>query len=237
MVAEDRREIFPSGELAGCFCSAEHNGNDVNSLKPNFVCDEGSKAVKQVIKIFALVLICAVSLSAQSATTSQESPKAAIDQFLTMAINGELQTPDGWRKAGVLFAHPNSMLYGKPIIIVGDDYSTRQTWIAGTHAEVIVTYRQLGRIDSSLRYSSPDPSSRKIVAAYDLILTNKGTSVLGSTTQTAGAQWRIENPQRTLWIGLKAAVVYVTEIRDKATDALTKRNASITLMKLRKFQR
>lgn len=192
--------------------------------------------MKHVLGPFALVIISALSLSAQSATTSQESPKAAIDQFLTMAINGELQTPDGWRKAGVLFAHPNSMPYGKPIIIVGDDYSTRQTWIAGTHAEVIVTYRELGRIDSSLRYSSPDPSSRKIAAAYDLILTNNGTSVLGSATQTAGAHWRIENPQRFVWTGLPAAVRYVTERRDKATDRLIKRNASITLMKLRKFQ-
>jgi len=153
-----------------------------------------------------------------------------------MAIDGELQTPDGWRKAGVLFAHPNSMPYGKPIIIVGDDYSTRQTWVAGTHAEVIVTYRELGRIDSSLRYSSPDSSSGKIVAAYDLILTNKGTSVLGSTTQTARAQWRIENPQRFAWTGLASAVRYVTERRGNATDPVIKRNASITLMKLRKFQ-
>jgi hypothetical protein len=39
------------------------------------------------------------------------------------------------------------------------------------------------------------------------------------TTEVAGArQWGIEHPQRTLWTGLNAAITYLTEIRNKATD-------------------
>lgn len=192
----------------------------------------------KVTRNFALVVaISAVSLSAQHSTISQNSPKQVIDQFLKMVISGELQTSHGWKKADALFAHPRPMPDGKPVVVIGEDYSVRETRVAGNHAEVIVTYRELGEIDSSLHYSPPEASSRRLVAQYDLILTSKGTSVTAGTAEATGArQWRIENLQRVVWMGLAAAVRYVTEIRDKSTDPLIKRNASITLMELRKFQ-
>ena len=160
-----------------------------------------------------------------------------MDDFLEMAINGTLQTPDGGKKAETFFAHATSMPDGS-VIVIGQDYSIQRTSVLGNHAEVIITYRELGRIDSSLRYSSPNGSSRRIVARYDLILTSKNNSAgQGATEVAAAREWRIENPQRTLWIGLDAAIKRVTEIHDRATDHTVKRNSGITLMELRKFPR
>lgn len=177
--------------------------------------------MKQFIASLAVVIVSAVSLSAQTATTAQSSPKAIMAQFLVMAAGGDLQTSDGWKKASVLFAHSSQLPNAGPLVIMGEDYAVQELWARGTHAEVVVTYRSLGTIDSSLRYSYQRIA--KAERRYQL--------VRGGGSSNAG--WRIQNPSGVLLIGSNAAIDYVTRMRDSANNPTLKKNAEATLQKVK----
>lgn len=190
--------------------------------------------MKNALGLLALVIVTAMALSAQSGTKPPDSPKTTIGNFLSAVMNGDLQTANSWEQVNAFFTHPSSMLQGQPIII-GTDYSTQQEWIRGTHAEVVVTYRELGRIDSSLGFHQSLASAKQVSVRYLLIYVS--TPVTGDTAKGSGTrQWRIQNPPRLVWTGLPAAIRYVTEVRANTNDALTKKNADRTLRQLQKLQ-
>lgn len=120
------------------------------------------------------------------------------------------------------------------MIVVGDDCSVREMWARGNHAEVAVTYRELGRIDSSLRYSAPDPRIRKVVRRYQLILAAAPIGTGESTVEPPGPRgWRIQNPPSFLLAGPNAAIQYVNRMRDDARSPIRKKNAEATLGQLK----
>ena len=193
--------------------------------------------MKNRIIIGTIFLLSAIPLSAQSSKAPQDSPSAALDQFLTMGINGDLLAPEGWNKAGLLFVHPRPLPDGKLITVVGGDYVIHEILVRGNQAEMSVTYRDLGRMDSSLRYSLPDARSPKIVVRYHLMLIGTSAPSGANARETAGPrEWRIESRRNPLWTGLSAAIQYVTDRSDKTTNPLVKRNAATTLMQLKKLQ-
>lgn len=186
--------------------------------------------MKHILGLFALVIISAVSLSAQSVMKPSESPKATVDDFLAAVMKGGLQTPNGWEQANGFFAHRRPMPDGKSITVIGADYSTQLAWARGNHAEVVVTCRELGQIDSLLRYQ-PMASKRRITVRYELLLT--GASARTGTAQVTGPrQWRLQNIQRAVWTGLPAAVRYVSEAQANTNNPLIKKNAERTLSQL-----
>jgi hypothetical protein len=78
------------------------------------------------------------------------------------------------------------------MIVIGDDTSVQEMWVRGNHAEVTVTYRELERIDSSLRYSPSDPRIPKVVRRYQLIHAAAPTGTGESTAEIPGPRgWRI----------------------------------------------
>ncbi|HEX5423454.1 MAG TPA: hypothetical protein VFW94_07890 [Candidatus Acidoferrales bacterium] len=151
------------------------------------------------------------------------------------AINGQLQGPEGWNQASAFFAHPSSMPQGQGKILIVKGYSTQQASIRGNHAEVVITYRELGQIDPSLRFHQPLTSARQITATYLLVYAR--TSANAARANGSGTrQWRIQNPPKLVWTGLPAAIRYVTEARANTNNAATKKNADGTLSQLQKLQ-
>lgn len=189
--------------------------------------------MKRMLGSFALVIISAVSLSAQSAMKPSESPKATVDDFLAAVMQGGLQTANGWEQANGFFAHRNSVPDGKLMTVIGADYSTQLAWVRGNHAEVVVTYRELGQIDSFLRYQLM-ASTRRIIARYELIRMGSGTA--SAAQGTSPRQWRLQNIQRAFWTGLPGAVRYVSEAKANANSPLIKKNADITLSRKRRLR-
>lgn len=191
--------------------------------------------MRQFVATLALLIIIVTSLPAQSATKSYDLPKATVDNFLAAVTQSDLQTSDRWERADAFFAHRGSMPQGQPMIVIGTDYSTQQVWTRGNHAEVVVTYRELGRIDSSLRFHQPLSSARQISVRYELI--RVGTSgTIGAAKGSGPRQWKIQNPQRFVWAGPSAAAQYLSQARAATNNAVTQRNAERTLSQLNKLQ-
>ncbi len=190
--------------------------------------------MKQLLIVGAFFILNATSLPGQTIATQRSSPRASLDQFLKMEINGDLLTSEGWNKVGVLLVHSHARPSDKPFTVVGENYSVHEISSRGNQADLFVTFRDLGKIDPSLRYSPPDARDPEVVVRYHLLLIGKPTPAGQGARNVAGArQWRIENPQRTLWIGLHAATQYVAEMRDKTTDPAIQKNADATLMQLK----
>lgn len=187
--------------------------------------------------LFLVVLLSPAGIATGHSPTPADHPKAMIEQLLQIAIDGNMLTPEGWNKTGVLFMHPSPQPHDKPITVIGNDYSVREIWTRGNQAELSVTYRDLGRIDSSLRYSPPDARFPRIVVRYRLILKGEPAPAGRGTGKMGGPrEWRIANAQSSLWTGLNAAIRYVTEMSQKASDPVIKKNGAQTLVTLMKIK-
>lgn len=192
--------------------------------------------MKRLLILFAYCVLSTISLSAQSVAPVQDSPEAVVRQFLGLATGGELQARGGWEQANALFAHSNPMPETKVTVIMGDDYKMQELWTRGNHALIIVTYRDLGRIDSSLRYRAPDPPTSRVERRYQLVRISAPINAGKKTLETGGAEWRIQNPPRLPLIGQKAAIQYVSRMHDSAKSPVVKKNAEATIRRLKTFQ-
>jgi hypothetical protein len=190
--------------------------------------------------MWAFCLLSSVSLPAQSSITRHGSPKAAIDEFLRRGIDGGLLTSEDWNKAEHLFVHPSIPPTDKSVVLIGEDYSVHEIWVRGNQAEVFASYRDLGRIDSALHFSPPDPRFQMVTVRYHLILVTKSSqsTAVGPGTQTfvPEPEWRIENPPKFRLVGVHAAIGYVTDMRGKAGEPTIKKNSGSTLAILTKMK-
>ena len=188
--------------------------------------------------ISSLLLLNASSLWAQLPPTGYASPQTELTKLLKMGDDGELLNPQGWNQAARFFVHARQLPSDTAITVIGDDYSIHAIWSRGNQAEFVMTYRNLGKIDSLLQYSPPDTRYPRVIKRYHLILTNKKWESAPSRKDAKGGlgsrEWKIESPQGAPWVGLQAAIRYVTESSRKATDPIVTRNASFTLMELKK---
>ncbi len=95
----------------------------------------------------------------------------------------------------------------------------------------------LGEIDSSLRFTSAVPGGIKVREGYKLVLNNKyslpGAAGAAAKEVIGPNRWKIEDSPSEEWTTVNAAIRYVTEMRDKATDPAIKKDAEETLTKLK----
>jgi hypothetical protein len=186
-----------------------------------------------------IIVICLPSLASGQIAPLGGSPKAAVEQFLGLEVSGNLLTAADWKNAHSLFAHPPNSPQEDSITVIGEDYIVKEIWIRGNQAEVFASYRVVGRIDSALRYTPPDPRLVKGVVRYHLMLTS-GDSDSAVTGRSPGAAagprgWRIQKPPSSPMIGLGAAIKYVSSERNKTADPAIKRNGDRTLTELKKL--
>jgi hypothetical protein len=196
--------------------------------------------MKRLLAFAATLTLGTISLAAQSPISQTKSPKEVVEEFLRMETEGGRLTPEGWAKAGAFFVRLSPPPRDRVIVVIARNYSVDEMWVRGDRAQVYNGYEDLGRIDSSLRYRSPDKSLFKTATLYHLTLTNKHEE-LGLSEKTprevAGPlEWRIEDAATVLWLTLNTATRYVTEMRDKAADPTVRENGDATIMILKRLQ-
>ncbi len=102
---------------------------------------------------------------------------------------------------------------------------------------VTVEIRPVGQIDSALRYSPPTRRFYKTSRHFNLVQTNHrwepGINGEPNKEVTVPMQWLIDEPNDTLMLNVSTAIRCVTERRDKTTDPVVRKNADLTLTKLK----
>jgi hypothetical protein len=131
-----------------------------------------------------------------------------------------------------LFTAPTEVRRDKLIVV--RDFVVSQPALKEKRAEFYVEYVNLGQLDSSLHFSRLP--SAKVRAGFDLLLTDKNaeSGPDGTTKQvTETARWRIDGTPPEPYLTVEAAIHYVTELRSKAENDATRKNADKTIATLK----
>jgi hypothetical protein len=195
--------------------------------------------MKRAIRIGIALSLGVSTPAAQSTTTEPQSPKQVVERFVKMETNGERLTPDGWREASVFFVRPSPFPQHPRIFVIGDNFLV---WdpvisIADNKAEVPVEVDPQGQIDGHLRFAPPSRRFFKTSAYFHLVFTDKhwrlGPQGDPNEELTGPSRWLISSPNDTVILTLSAAIRYVSRQRRENTDLTIKRNADLTLTKLK----
>jgi hypothetical protein len=185
------------------------------------------------VTVRILAGLALLGIAATTPASSQEAPREVLEQYCELDAQGEQLTPDGWKRVAPLFVAAAAPRWGR-IIVIKDSVVSHPN-LRGDKAEFYVEYIQLGQIDSSHAKFSPLPPA-KVRAGFDLVLTgeprNVGLTGEGTRTVRAG-QWRIEGSPPEPHLTVDAALRYATDLRDRANDELTRRNADRAIRALK----
>jgi len=195
----------------------------------------------------ATVLIAAVLASAQTRAVRANSPKEVVHEFLKMELEGARLTLEGRLKTAHLLVRPKTAP-PDAIDIVSNNFEIHEPPATEPHVNFDIYFPYFyGWLDSALRFEAAPHEApgnglirEGINVQYALLLTDKQGELepgrRGTEEGRRAREWRIENAPSFGTINLATAIRYVTEIRDKTTDPVTKKNADQTLGKLKKLQ-
>jgi hypothetical protein len=198
---------------------------------------------------FAIGLVLTAVVHGQSGgeQAAKKPPKEVLQEFVKMELGGARLSAEGRRKTERFFVHSSGLSQDGKILVFSDDYEFHEKAVTENRAELYVFFRDFyGQIDPKLRFelaAAYSPSHMLIkhggTVDYSLVRTNK-TSRLDPGVEepkeaTGPEEWRIEHAPLNYTTSLATAIRYVTEMREKATDPVIKKNAEQTLTKLKKL--
>jgi hypothetical protein len=180
----------------------------------------------------------------QSPSFETLSPKEVVQEYWGMAMRGELLTTEGWNRACGYFTKPTPAPTDKVIAIVSNYYGVNYSSVETASATVDMEFADLGQIDSTLHYSPPAPTrAYKTSLRYRLVLVPRrmvwygpdGKTILREEEIPESKVWQIEGSPGRPWTTVNTAIRYVLEMRDITTNPLIRKNADLTLAKLKKL--
>lgn len=184
----------------------------------------------------SLIVIMAVSLIFARAAT-EPSPKEVVEEFVKMDVDGDRLKPEGWRAADILFTKRSEPVYPPKIVVIARHYAVSPVPGPNKKNEFYFGYEGVGQFDaSSLRFSPSNKGKEmRSFERYIVVLTETGRE--GGSENKGSEQrpnrWKIEGSQpATIHLTARAAIVYITEIREQARDSKTKKNAEQALAQL-----
>lgn len=187
----------------------------------------------------AMVYLVTVSAFGQCAPPVK-CPREMVRYFLEWDVSGALLHPDGWLKAASFFRRYNDVQPGRlSFAVIGDDYSVDDASIQDGRADIYFGFRELGQIDSMLRWHPADPRVTKYAAVFHMILSDERSETGADGKITAHRikppQWLIDSGPPGLWVSTKTAIDYVSSERQKVTDPSVHNNADATLATLKRL--
>jgi len=190
-----------------------------------------------LLRVAAIVSIVAVGCTwAQSSAGAQESPTAVIDRYRKSDLKGMRLTAGGWRKMSQeFFLDPDLRVKRTRIEVTYGERVTDERALAKERSEVWIVYDYLGYLDSAGRFQQrfddlelgqPMPITRP----YVLVRRRRSTDTSGPS------EWRIETFEPNPRVTIDVAIAYLTRMRDKATSASIRGNATKSLALLKKLK-
>jgi hypothetical protein len=184
-----------------------------------------------------------VTLS-QTVGCPDDAPKKNVETLWAMATRGELLTTDGWRLASGYFSKPGPPDSDKVVQVVSNYFGVNNYSNDGTIAMVEMEYTDEGQINAVLRYRPPhETHADKTSLRYRLVSGPSYMVTYGPDGKTKVQEkeipgkkaWLVQGPPPAPWATVNAAIRYLLEMREKATDPAIKENADQTLTILLRF--
>jgi hypothetical protein len=216
-------------------------------------------SIARLGSVLALGLFSASpTLSAQTSTLPK-SPREVLEAYRKIDEEGGRLTASGWAKAAKFFVKPERPPRHYVLEVIGGERIEDGFPLAtgATRVRIDVAVDARGQIDSSGRFTSVldpsliDPSGRPltgpihprlrgplpIAEIYYLVLTNSYWEVRpngGGPREVKGSpEWRLETFAFEPSVTIKAAIRYLTKLRDESSSEVTRGNADKSITTLR----
>lgn len=196
--------------------------------------------MKTVHSLCLLVALACVPASAQRPTAPKNSPEQVVDQYFANMKEGSIFTREGWRKTAALFERSSATPLTQVVHVLPNVSKFLQPASGlqrrGNRVMVDCGAGELGTVDSLLRFRrAPD----HMLHACPLVLTDTHWLIGPDRTTKAingPLEWRMEGSLTERFATVDATIVYVAQMRDKASDPTIKRNAQRTVAILKRMR-
>jgi hypothetical protein len=172
------------------------------------------------------------------AQPSQQSPLVVLSQFVALETDGRGLTPDGLEQFQSLVVQPPS--WRRDRIHVARSYVVKGGAPSENRADLYVEYSAIGELDSSLGFTGVGSDQATVREEYTLVFDNKYTLAAygrAPARELLGPnRWRIQTVPPEQWITVNAAIRYVTQMREAATDPVARDNAEKTIATLSRYR-
>jgi hypothetical protein len=186
-------------------------------------------------------ILAGTPVPSQPTGAPQEPAEQVLQRFCKLETAGEGLTPNGRRELASFFVEtPTKPQWDK--ILVVKDYHFSPAGREEDEAGFGMYYEPVGLLDSSLRLTEegldeiPDLGCCSQEFIYTLRLLDRywETTPDGKAVKefSGPLAWRISYYPVTAWITVGTAIRYVTEMREKSSDPVIKKNADETLAEL-----
>lgn len=203
------------------------------------------ESLRTLLRVLLLIAFGCGAASRAANDQLPSSPEAVVRQERTGGLLSFVQdywqyeteggrlTNEGWRAADIFFAHPIPPPRERTIYIIGyygvgggdlpviknmEKPSADRRAISQVQ---VSTGNAIGKLDSTLRFLPSTSLGWNMTC--DLVLTNKHPA------------WKFRDEGSPVFIGVPTAILYVTLMRDKATNPVVRKNADATLTALEKI--
>jgi len=177
---------------------------------------------------------------AQAPQAQGKGPREIAEEYKQMKADGSLLTSEGWNRANQLFLRPSPPPADQIIAVTSQrgDLDERLKTDKRVELDEWGIYN-LGTIDSMLRFKSSGKSDWGVYV-YTVVLTDKhwepGPNGAPWKEVNGPWMWKLDGAQSVRWATVDAAIRYVKQMRDKATDPSLKRNADNTIAILKRLE-
>jgi hypothetical protein len=161
-----------------------------------------------------------------------------VQQYEKVVAEGFLLTPEGWKHASRLWDSSDPYPKDGEIVVRSAGGSIGEDWVKGNRAQVETKWNDLyGRIDSALRYKPEGPNGEGIAMVQEFPLVCVTQPSLKDEPGSGGCagEWKIAGPQQSRVATIPVAIRYVSEMRDKSTDPINRKNANRTIAILKRL--
>jgi len=195
--------------------------------------------MKTVLVFLSMIILADLGAVAQTPASSQQSPKAVMEQFCKLEAEGKEISPDGGQGL-VSLLHKQKLWARQGEIVVATKYLVHGPDLQEDSAQFVVDYHVWGRLDVSLRFARLEGRAANEpirVREYFRVVRSDTRLVLESDGQwrevKSAPEWMIDTIPSTPHVSIDAAIHYVTQLGDKSNDPIIKENAQRTLVDLR----
>ena len=218
---------------------------------PRQIAVSNHRVKKRVLACIALAALVACNRSQHNSgqrTSAKQSaepiqgrtPQEVVDELWRRATEGQLLTPQGWKRAGQLFTEPTIFIKPKVIFIVSNEWGPAFEYSAHSdEASVSVGFNPLGSIDSGLQYSQPSSALKQFVkyeTVYELAAVPTYAMMYGPDGKTLISKqpsgfrsWKIKGSESPPFATVNTAIRYILAQRERTQDAVIRKNADETL--------
>ena len=190
-----------------------------------------NRAIPRTLLLITLLVLLPGRPHAKTLKKPSKPTELVVWKYETFITQGELLSPQGWKKASRLLQRPIPYPDTGPIRIVWTPRLIGEDWVKDNRAQVESKWtEEYGSIDSKLNYH-PENFHGLAMNLYELVFIDTRNELDASETATHVREWRIVGPTMRA-ATIEQVISYLKQRREQTDDLVTKQNATKSITSL-----